>query len=104
MCCVYILLAVGEMEVKKVRSARGTNLQCEKDMQQGTTYRWTKDNVPVAANLGGINTDTLQNNILLITRMTQELVGIYRCFVDGSAVSHTTIQLFIVGRFVYIII
>ena len=102
MCCVYILLAVGEME-RKVRSARGTTLQCEQ-IPQGTTYRWTKDNVTVAANLSGINTNTLQDNVLHMIRMTQELAGTYQCFLDGNRVILNTIRLFIVGRFIYIII
>ena len=101
MYCVYILLAVGEME-QKVRSARGTTLQCQ-ETPDGTTYRWTKDNIEVAPNLGGINTETLRDNVLRITRMTQELAGTYRCFLDGNGPLNT-IKLLIVGRFAYIII
>ena len=50
-------------------------------------------------NYSGIDSTSIDQNRLMITRMSQELVGEYQCFLNAGQAPVNTIQLYIVGKF-----
>ena len=92
------VVAVGETETRKVRAGERSTLPCE-DQSRGI-YSWTKDGNPVTRTTSGIDSMSIDQNRLIITRMSQELVGEYQCFLmNAGQAPVNTIQLYIVGKF-----
>ena len=92
-----MLVAVGETETSKVRAGERFSLLCESPSQG--TYSWTKDGNPVALTTSGIDSTSIDQNRLMITQMSHELVGEYQCFLNAGQAPVNTIQLYIVGKF-----
>ena len=91
-------VAVGETETHKVRAGERSSLLCESSSQG--TYSWTKDGNPVAVTTSGIDFISINQNRLIITQMSHELVGKYQCFLMNDGVAPVNIiQLYIVGKF-----
>ena len=70
------VVAVGETETCKIRVGERYSLLCESPSQG--TYLWTKDGNPVTATASGIDSMSINQNRLIITQMSHELVGEYQ--------------------------
>ena len=77
-------------------------LTCLSAMTSGT-YSWTKDNVPITAQARGITFDTIHTSNLTIISMIQQLVGIYRCFMNNRMVCGGLFDVKVIGRLFYIL-
>ena len=75
------MLGTEETEVRKVRSGGPAGLQCHTLNMQGT-YSWRKNNQIITQQIIGIDSESIDDNSLRITRMSQVLVGIYECLLD----------------------
>ena len=93
------VVAVEETETRKVRVGDSSFLLCERHSNSLRAYSWTKDDDPVTATTIGIDSTSINRNRLTITRMSQELIGIYQCFYMDETIK--TIQLYIVGKLIY---
>ena len=91
------VVTVGEILTRKIRAGERTSLQCPIESQD--SYSWTRNGVAVVETTIGIDSTSIDKRRLIITRMSQDLVGIYRCFLNGGQNPVGTIQLYIVGKF-----
>ena len=91
------VVTVGEIRTRKIRAGERTSLQCPVESQG--SYSWTRNGVAVVETTVGIDSTSINKRLLRITGVSQNLVGIYRCFLNGSQNPVGTIQLYIVGKF-----
>ena len=94
------VVAVGEVMVKKVRSERSAFVTCLQNSDASGSYRWTRNGINITAQFSGISSETIHQNILSITSMSQALVGTYRCY-RNNELQDTIIEVKIVGKFLY---
>ena len=91
------VVTVGELWTRKIRAGSRSSLQCPIESQD--SYLWTRDGVAVTETTIGIDSTSIHKRRLRITRMSQDLVGIYRCFSNDGQYPAGTIQIYIVGKF-----
>lgn len=91
----YIPLANGVI-VRRVLYEARSNLRCTEN-NEGGGYTWTLNDTSVAGHLGGIDSQTINDNTLLITSMSPVLVGIYKCS-RGNSGTLNTYNVLIIGK------
>lgn len=78
----------------KIRSGAGRTLSCG-DSTSGT-YKWKMNNEIITNTFEDIDDSSINTNTLRITRMTQQLVGVYECLVDDQ--TRSTFDVKIIGK------
>lgn len=82
-------------DVIKIRSGAARTLPCGPSSMPGT-YQWKMNNAVITTTFDDIDDSSINTDSLRITRMTQQLVGVYECLLNDE--TQSTFDVKIVGK------